>query len=120
MIQLTRGHPKSDYFYESLILLGESLCVDHKLLFAKERMEAHYEKVPLTEAQIATFKKYFKQDYYIYEHFKKIFEAKVKKFGRRKMARKVAELKKLYEICNEKPDHCDFYKPERETEDLRN
>ena len=81
---------------------------------------APYEKVPLNEKQLATFKKYFKQDYYIYDHFKKIFEAKVKKFGRRKMARKVAELKKLYEICNEKPDHCNFYKPERETEDTRN
>ena len=104
-----------------MILLGESLCVDHKVLFAKERMEsAPYEKVPLNENQMATFKKYFKQDYYIYEHFKKIFEGKVKKFGRRKMARKVAELKKLYEICNEKPDHCNFYKPERETVDTRN
>ena len=47
----------SEYFYESLVLLGEELCVDHKLLFAKERMESkEYEKVPLNSKQMATFR----------------------------------------------------------------
>ena len=47
----------SDYFFESLVLLGEELCVDHKILFAKERMEsAPYEKVELNEKQMKTFK----------------------------------------------------------------
>ena len=110
----------SDYFFESLVLLGEELCVDHKILFAKERMEsAPYEKVELNERQMATFKKYFKQDYYIYAHFKKIFDKKVKKYGRRKMEKSVAELKKMYEKCNEKPSHCEFYKPPREKIDIR-
>ena len=47
----------SDYFFESLVLLGEELCVDHKILFAEERMEsAPYEKVELSEKQLKTFK----------------------------------------------------------------
>ena len=48
-------------------------------------------------------RKYFAQDYYIYEHFKKIFDKKIKAFGRRKMEREVQKLKHMYEECNKNP-----------------
>ena len=35
------------------------------------------------------------------------------------MEKSVLELKHMYEKCNEKPEHCDFYKPPREKEDIR-
>ena len=35
------------------------------------------------------------------------------------MEKSVAELKHMYEKCNEKPEHCAFYKPPREKEDIR-
>ena len=56
-------------------------------------------------------RKYFAQDYYIYEHFKKIFDKKVKAFGRRKMEREVQKLKHMYEECNKNPKKCSFKRP---------
>ena len=47
----------SDYFYESLVLLADQLCIDLKVLFVKERMEsAPYEKTPLTDAEMRIFR----------------------------------------------------------------
>lgn len=99
----------SDYYYESLVLLGQELCVQPHVLYVEPRMESKsYEKVPLSNTQMKTFRKYFAQDYYIYEHFKKIFDKKVKAFGRRKMEREVQKLKHMYEECNKNPKKCSF------------
>ena len=93
-----------EYFYESLVLLANELCVDYRLMFITFRTQAGSDYVAgqgeLSKAEMDTFEKYFHQDIQIYHFFNQTFWKKVETFGRQKMADEVEKVKSLYKKCS--------------------
>jgi len=99
----------AEYFFESLVLLREILCVPWVVLFAKSRMvSAEYEKKVFTANQVSVLRRHFYQDYAIYEHFNTSLWNRIEQYGPERMENDVRELKKLYEKCNADPKLCHF------------
>ena len=76
----------AEYYFESLVLIREILCVPWIVLFAKSRMvSAEYEKQPFTSKQKSTLESYFKQDFEIYSKFNSSLWKRIDKYGRERM-----------------------------------
>jgi len=101
-----------EYFFESLVLLSRILCVDYKIMYIRFRMESKIDYLNdsenITNAQKDVFRKYFAQDYAIYDHFNRTFWRKVETFGFAKMKAEKAKIQNVYRKCNLDPDYCKF------------
>lgn len=99
----------AEYYFESLVLLREILCVPWIVLFAKSRMvSAEYEKKAFTPKQVSALTRHFYQDYAIYAHFNTSLWNRIEQYGPERMEHDVSQLKKLYEECNADPKRCHF------------
>jgi galactosylceramide sulfotransferase len=102
----------SEYYYESLVLLLEVLCLPWHALFAKARMiSKDYSKIPFTNRQIENLQKFNAQDIAIYTHFNHSFWDKVNAYGKVRMAHDVKKLKNMYNTCNKQPKRCAYDRP---------
>ena len=82
----------AEYYFESLVLIREILCVPWAVLFAKSRMvSAGYEKQPFTTKQKSTLDSYFKQDFAIYSKFNSSLWKRIDKYGRERMEHDVSQ-----------------------------
>lgn len=72
-----------EYFFESIVLLSHVLCVPYEVLYIESKNSRAYDVEPLTAQQMKNFKKYFKQDYMMYDYFNKTLHRKVEEFGRK-------------------------------------
>ena len=99
----------AEYYFESLVLLREILCVPWVVLFAKSRMvSAEYEKKAFTAKQRSTLHTHFHQDYQIYTYFNQSLWKRIEEYGPERMEHDVEQMKKLYDKCNNEPKHCHF------------
>ena len=71
----------TEYFWEGIVLLASLLCAPYEVFYVESKNSRDYEVEPLSEKQISTFKKFFKQDYMLYDYFNKTLHKKVKIFG---------------------------------------
>ena len=68
----------AEYFYESLVLLREKLCLPWTAMYARSRMVSKpYTKEPFTSSQTNTLKKFYAQDFQIYKYFNQTLQKKV-------------------------------------------
>ncbi|XP_063599678.1 galactosylceramide sulfotransferase-like [Penaeus indicus] len=83
----------TEMFDESLVLLKHLMCwetEDVAYVRAKVRQPDHRSR--LTEAQKDKLRRLNRQDVFLYKFFRKIFEEKVKAFGKERMEREVKEI----------------------------
>lgn len=101
-----------EYFFESLVLLSRILCIDYRIMYVRFRMESKIDYAAdtdlITDVQMNTFKKYFNQDYAIYDHFNRTFWRKVSIFGLEKMKIEKEKVQNIYRRCNLDPEYCQF------------
>ena len=71
----------TEYFFESLVLLSQVLCVPYEVLYVESRNSRHYEVDPLSDRQMKHFNTYFKQDIMLYDFFNKSLHRKIEAFG---------------------------------------
>ena len=102
----------TEYYFESLVLLREMLCIPWHALYARSRMVSKkYEKIPFTAKQRANLEHFFAQDFAIYQHFNATLWKKIEKYGRSRMVHDAAKLKKMYSACNKQPKRCSYDRP---------
>lgn len=90
----------SNYYFESLVLLKQTLCMDWSDLYAPPTKVKHYDRAKFTDADKEIFHNFFKQDIAIFNRFNQTFWKKVEAYGYEKMTKDVAFLKKMYDRCN--------------------
>ena len=87
----------SEYYYESLVLLREQLCLPWTALYVEDRMvSSTYEKVDFTLKQKKNLKLFFQQDEAIYNYFNASFWKKVENYGIKRMEKDVKRLKRKF------------------------
>ena len=102
----------TEYYFESLVLLREKLCIPWHALYARSRMVSKkYEKMPFTAAQRATLEQFFQQDFAIYDHFNETLWARIKEYGPSRMAHDAKKLRNMYTTCNKQPKRCAYDRP---------
>ena len=67
-----------------------------------------YDSENITNAQKDVFRKFFAQDYAIYDHFNRTFWRKVEMFGLEKMQVEKEKIQSIYKKCNLDTDYCKF------------
>ena len=68
--------------------------------------EKKYEKPPLSDRQIAIFKKHHQMDYYLYDLALKKFERQAAEFGHDRMEVEVQKLKVYAQKCQKNSQSC--------------
>jgi len=97
----------AEQFDKSLILLKDDLCwgVEDVTSFPLNGRKEDI-KTKMSKRTRQLLKKYLKSDYILYNHFLKIFNKKVKEFGKARMNAEVEQLKKanakLFKSCSMK------------------
>ncbi|XP_023678738.1 galactosylceramide sulfotransferase-like [Paramormyrops kingsleyae] len=85
----------AEYFDESLILLKDTLCWElEDLLFLRLNMRRDSSISKMTEHQRMQARDWNAADWRLYRYFNATFWAKVEVYGRERMAREVAELRR--------------------------
>ena len=102
----------TEYYFESLVLLREMLCIPWHALYARSRMVSKtYDKIQFTPTQRKTLQDYFAQDTVIYSHFNQTLWRRIDKYGRSRMAHDAKKLKSMYATCNKQPKRCSYDRP---------
>eukprot|EP00092_Neocalanus_flemingeri_P102812 GFUD01131520.1.p1 GENE.GFUD01131520.1~~GFUD01131520.1.p1 ORF type:complete len:397 (+),score=109.33 GFUD01131520.1:40-1230(+) len=85
----------AEQFDESLVLMKETLCWDFEdITSLKLNGRKDGWKKSLNESTKSYLKKYLNSDYMLYNHFKNIFQYKIKQFGTNKMNSELQNLAK--------------------------
>ena len=84
----------SNYYFESLILLKQTLCMDWADLYVPPTKVKHYEHAKFTDNDKQIFSKFYHQDNLIYNHFNKTFWNKINDYGQQRMKDDVKRLKR--------------------------
>jgi len=71
----------SNYYFESLILLKRSLCMDWTDLYVPPTKVKHYQRAEFTESDHKIFNEFYKQDVAIFHRFNQTFWKKVDEYG---------------------------------------
>jgi len=106
----------AEYFYESLVLLREKLCLPWTAMYARSRMVSKpYTKEPFTSSQTTTLKKFYAQDFQIYKYFNQTLQKKISAYGRARMSHDARKLRQMYALCDRQPKRCSFSRPQGRT-----
>ena len=97
-----------EYYFESLVLLAQLMCVPYEVIWQEKLRPMSYEKPSIDEKVIESFQNHFKLDYAIYEHFKAILFQKIENFGPARMAHEIRRMETLFQECDENPKRCKF------------
>jgi len=98
----------TEYYWESLVLMKDLLCMSWIDLFIDSRTVGAYDKPTFTESEVAKFKDFNKLDEFIYQKSNSTFWERVqdRPGGMTKMEADVAKLKSLYAFCNDNVKEC--------------
>ena len=97
-----------EYYFESLVLLAQLMCVPYEVIWQQKLRPMVYEKPDLDKNTLESFQDHFKLDYAIYEHFKAILFQKIDNFGRARMAHEIRRMETLFRECDENVKRCEF------------
>ena len=86
--------------------IEKSLFVPVEYLYGVTMREKKYEKPPLSDRQLAIFKKHHQMDYYLYDLSLKKFDRQVAEFGRDRMEAEVQKLKLYAQKCQTNSQSC--------------
>lgn len=93
----------SDYYFESLVLLKNELCMDWSDMYVPPTKIKDYNHLVLSETQVTQFEQFFKQDVRLFREFNTTFWARVETYGKSRMEADVRYLKLLYLQCAKNP-----------------
>ena len=81
-------------FDESMILMKDLLCWDYEdIVNFKLNARKESKKVDLSDEARSELRKYLASDYRLYDHFQKIFQQKLNKFGKSRMEQELRILR---------------------------
>ena len=81
-------------FDESMILMKDLLCWDYEdIVNFKLNARKESKKVELSDEARSELRKYLASDYRLYDHFQKIFQQKLNKFGKSRMEQELRILR---------------------------
>ncbi|XP_037802703.1 galactose-3-O-sulfotransferase 4-like [Penaeus monodon] len=83
----------TERFDESLVFLKHLMCWDTEdLAYVRAKVRQQEHRTILTEAEKDKLRRINRQDVFLYKFFRRIFEEKVKAFGKERMEREVKEI----------------------------